>query len=389
MLSDDQRLSSDELQRYARHISIDSIGVEGQQKLKAARILVVGAGGLGSPTLMYLAAAGIGVIGIVDDDVVERSNLQRQVIHGETTVGTAKVESARQRLADLNPLIEIRTHAERLTAANCREIVAQYDIVVDGSDNFPTRYLVNDVCHLLGKPCVWGSVFQFSGQASVFNADSGPCYRCLYPQAPPPELAPSCAEGGVFGALCASVASVQTTEALKLVLGYGRTLVGRLWIYDGAEAETRVLTVTKDPQCPLCGPAATITDVTDLSYVCAAPASTAGQVRTISAEMLAGRLERRSRQEDDFVLLDVRETYEWDIVHIDGAELVPQGQVSAEVSGASGKLSPEREIIVYCKSGARSEKVARSLMRDFPQVRHLDGGVLAWVEKIEPTLSTY
>ncbi|GLY33862.1 molybdopterin-synthase adenylyltransferase MoeB [Kineosporia sp. NBRC 101731] len=376
-------LSADELHRYSRHISIDSVGVDGQSRLKAARILVVGAGGLGSPTLMYLAAAGVGVMGIVDDDVVERSNLQRQVIHGESTMGTLKVESASRRMKDINPLVEVRRIAARLTAANCLDILRDYDVVIDGSDNFPTRYLVNDACHFLGIPCVWGSVFQFTGQASVFNQKAGPCYRCLYPQAPPPELAPSCAEGGVFGALCASVAAVQATEAIKLVLGHGRPLVGRLWLYDGSEAETQVLKVHKDPQCPLCGSAATITDLTDLSYVCAAPVAT--PVEMISPETLAQRLERRHRDEDDFLLLDVREQFEWDIVHIDGARLVPQGQVPAQ----SASFPADREIIVYCKSGGRSEKVARSLKRDFARVLNLDGGVLAWAAKVDPSLPVY
>ncbi|GAA3613994.1 adenylyltransferase/sulfurtransferase MoeZ [Kineosporia mesophila] len=378
-------LSPDELQRYSRHISIDSVGVEGQSRLKSARVLVVGAGGLGSPTLMYLAAAGVGVVGVIDDDVVERSNLQRQVIHGESTLGVPKVDSAHRRMTDINPLIEVRPVTERLTAANCFDILRDYDVVIDGSDNFPTRYLVNDACHFLGIPCVWGSVFQFTGQASVFNVEGGPCYRCLYPQAPPPELAPSCAEGGVFGALCASVAAVQATEAIKLILSHGRPLVGRLWLYDGTEVETQVLKVNKDPLCPLCGPEATITDLTDLSYVCASPAAAPPPVATISPETLADRLERRGRAEDDFLLVDVREQFEWDIVRIEGARLVPQGQMAAQAAA----FPPDRDIIVYCKSGGRSEKVARVLSTDFPRVLNLDGGVLAWAARVDPSLPVY
>jgi sulfur-carrier protein adenylyltransferase/sulfurtransferase len=378
-------LSSAELRRYARHLSMKEVGLPGQRRLKAARVLVVGAGGLGSPALMYLAAAGVGTLGVVDDDVVEVSNLQRQVIHGQSTLQMAKVDSARQRIADLNPYTQVVTHRTRLTAENCRQIISQYDLVVDGSDNFTTRYLVNDACFLLHKPYVWGSVFQFHGQASVFCTPAGPCYRCLYPEPPPPQLAPSCAEAGVFGAVCATVASVQVTEAIKLIVGNGESLAGRLWVYDGSRAETQTRPLLKDPDCALCGSGPTVHDVAEMSFTCSAPADPRSPVRTISATELSARLARRRAGEDDFLLLDVREPFEWEIVRIEGARLVPK----AALQESHHHLPRETEIIVCCKGGVRSEDVARVLSQDSYRVSHLEGGVLAWVSEVEPQLRAY
>jgi sulfur-carrier protein adenylyltransferase/sulfurtransferase len=378
-------LSPAELQRYARHLSMEEVGLPGQRRLKASRVLVVGAGGLGSPALMYLAAAGIGTLGVVDDDVVEVSNLQRQVIHGQSTLAMAKVDSARQRIADLNPHTQVVTHRTRLTADNCQQIISQYDLVVDGSDNFTTRYLVNDACFLLHRPYVWGSVSQFHGQASVFCTQAGPCYRCLYPEPPPPHFAPSCEEGGVFGAVCATVASVQVTEAIKLIVGNGESLAGRLWLYDGSRAETQTKQLRKDPDCELCGSNPTVHEVAEVRFTCSVPADPHCQVRTISATELADRLGRRRVDEDDFLLLDVREPFEWEIVRIEGAQLAPK----TTFLESHLHLPREQEIIVYCKGGARSEDVARVLSQDNFRVSHLKGGVLAWVSDVEPHLRGY
>lgn len=344
-------LSPAELQRYARHLSMKEIGLPGQRRLKAARVLVVGAGGLGSPALMYLAAAGVGTLGVVDDDVVEVSNLQRQVIHGQSTLQMAKVDSARQRIADLNPYTQVVSHRTRLSAENCRQIISQYDLVVDGSDNFTTRYLVNDACFLLHKPYVWGSVLQFHGQASVFCTPGGPCYRCLYPEPPPPQFAPSCEEGGVFGAVCATVASVQVTEAIKLIVGNGESLVRRLWLYDASRAETQTRQLRKDPDCELCGSNPTVHEIAEVRFTCSVPADSHPPVRTISATELASRLARRRADEDDFLLLDVREPFEWEIVRIEGAQLARK----TTLLQSHLHLPIEQEIIVYCKGGARSE----------------------------------
>jgi len=378
-------LSPAEMQRYARHLSMQEVGLAGQRRLKAARVLVVGAGGLGSPALMYLAAAGVGTLGVVDDDVVEVSNLQRQVIHGQSTLQMAKVDSASQRLADLNPHTQVVTHRTRLTADNCQQIISQYDLVVDGSDNFTTRYLVNDACFLLQRPYIWGSVFQFNGQASVFCTSGGPCYRCLYPEPPPPQFAPSCEEGGVFGAVCASVASVQVTEAIKLIVGNGESLAGRLWLYDGSRAQTQTKQLRKNPDCELCGSNPTVHEVAEVRFTCSLPSDSHSPVRTISATELADRLWRRQVDEDDFLLLDVREPFEWEIVRIEGAQLAPK----ATVLESHRHLPREQEIIVYCKGGARSEDVARVLSQENFRVSHLKGGVLAWVSDVEPQLRVY
>ena len=378
-------LTPAELARYARHLSMKEVGLAGQRRLKASRVLVVGAGGLGSPALMYLAAAGVGTLGVVDDDVVEVSNLQRQVIHGQSTLGMAKVDSARQRIADLNPHTQVVIHQTRLTADNCQQIISQYDLAVDGSDNFTTRYLVNDACFLLHRPYVWGSVFQFHGQASVFCTPAGPCYRCLYPEPPPPEFAPSCEEGGVFGAVCATVASVQATEAIKLIVGNGESLAGRLWLYDGSRAETQTKRLRMDPDCELCGSSPTVQDLAEVKFTCSVSADTESPVRTISATELADRLARRRVDEDDFLLLDVREPFEWEIVRIEGAQLVPR----TALLESHLHLPVEQEIILYCKGGGRSEDVARVLSQDNFRVSHLRGGVLAWVSDVEPHLRGY
>jgi sulfur-carrier protein adenylyltransferase/sulfurtransferase len=378
-------LSPAELQRYARHLSMQEVGLAGQRRLKASRVLVVGAGGLGSIALMYLAAAGVGTLGVVDDDVVEVSNLQRQVIHGQSTLAMAKVDSARQRIADLNPHTQVVTHRTRMTADNCQQIISQYDLVVDGSDNFTTRYLVNDACFLLHRPCVWGSVYQFHGQVSVFCTPAGPCYRCLYPEPPPPQFAPSCEEGGVFGAVCATVASVQVTEAIKLIVGNGESLAGRLWLYDGSRAETQTKQLRKDPDCELCGSNPIVHGLAEVRVTCSVPADSHPQVHTISAIELADRLARRRVHEDDFLLLDVREPFEWEIVRIEGAQLAPK----TTLLESHLHLPMEQEIIVYCKGGSRSEDVARVLSQDNFRVSHLEGGVLAWVNDVEPQLRGY
>jgi adenylyltransferase/sulfurtransferase len=378
-------LTPAELARYARHLSMTEVGLAGQRRLKAARVLVVGAGGLGSPALMYLAAAGVGTLGVVDDDVVQVSNLQRQIIHGQGALGRAKVDSARERIADLNPHTTVITHRTRLNADNCTQIVSGYDLVVDGSDNFATRYLVNDACYLLQRPCVWGAVLQFQGQASVFCTPSGPCYRCLYPEPPPPELAPSCEEAGVFGAVCASVASVQATEAIKWIVGNGQSLAGRLWLYDASRAETQTMLVAKDPDCELCGTNPTILGLSGSTFTEPPAARCQDPARTISATDLAARLARRRGGEDDFLLLDVREPFEWEIVRIQGAQLAPR----AALLEGHPRLPGDKEIILYCKSGVRSAQVARLLSQDNPRVSHLQGGVLAWVSEVEPQLCGY
>jgi sulfur-carrier protein adenylyltransferase/sulfurtransferase len=386
-----ESLSVDEVRRYSRHLIIPDVASAGQKRLKAARVLVVGAGGLGSPALMYLAAAGVGTLGIIDDDTVEESNLQRQVIHGYSDVGRPKAQSARERVRDINPRIRVVVHNERLDSSNVMDIFEEYDLIVDGTDNFATRYLVNDACVLLGKPYVWGSIYRFDGQASVFWAEHGPCYRCLYPEPPPPGMVPSCAEGGVLGVLCASIGSIQVTEAIKLITGVGEPLLGRLVIYDALDMTLRTLKVHKDPNCAICGQSPTVTELIDYEAFCGAvspEASEAVRGSTISVSDLATMLEEREAGQRDFVLIDVREPAEAEIVSIPGATLIPKGEFT---SGAALATMPqEKPIVVHCKTGVRSAEVLAVLKTaGFADAVHVGGGVVAWVNQIEPEKPSY
>jgi molybdopterin/thiamine biosynthesis adenylyltransferase/rhodanese-related sulfurtransferase len=380
-------LTVDEVRRYSRHLIIPDVGMAGQKRLKNARVLCVGAGGLGSPALMYLAAAGVGTLGVVDFDIVDESNLQRQIIHGQSDVGRPKAESAAASIKEINPLVEVIVHNEALTNDNVMEIFAGYDLIVDGTDNFATRYMVNDAAVLLGKPYVWGSIYRFDGQASVFWAEHGPCYRCLYPEPPPPGMVPSCAEGGVLGVLCASIGSIQVNEAIKLLTGIGEPLVGRLMIYDALEMTYRTVKVRKDPECPLCGKNPTITElVEDYEAFCGAiseEAADAAKDSTISAQELKTMLEG-----DDIFLVDVREPNEYEIVSIPGATLIPKGEfLSGE---ALERLPQDKKVVLHCKSGARSaEALAIVKNAGFSDAVHLGGGVLAWVNQIDPSLPSY
>jgi len=393
-------LSQAEIERYARHVLIPDVGMAGQRRLKNARVLVVGAGGLGSPALLYLAAAGVGTIGVVDADVVETSNLQRQVVHGVADVGRLKSESAQETLASVNPFVEVVRHDVWIDSGNALEIIEGYDLVVDGTDNFPTRYLLNDACVLLGKPHVWGSIFRFDGQVSIWWAQHGPCYRCVFPDPPPPGLVPSCAEGGVLGVLCAAIGSVQATEAVKLLVGIGDPLVGRLMVHDALRQSWDCLTVRKDPDCAVCGDAPTVTKLVDYQGFCgmpggSVPAPAGGAVRTVSARELAQLLADRqagrgvsSSGVADFVLVDVRGADERSIASIPGAEAIHLDEFRS--GAAVSSLSSDRPVILHCKSGVRSDEAARLLIEaGHPDVRHLEGGVLAWVRDVDPTQPTY
>ncbi len=375
-------LDQSEILRYSRHLILPEVGLEGQRRLKAASVLLVGAGGLGSPLALYLAAAGVGRIGLVDFDVVDLTNLQRQVLHGTSQVGRPKLASARERIADLNPHVQVETYETRLSSANALEILRAYDIVIDGTDNFPTRYLVNDACVLLGKPNVYGSIFRFDGQASVLATPEGPCYRCLYREPPPPGLVPSCAEGGVLGVLPGLIGTIQATEAIKLITGAGSPLVGRLLLVDALEMRFRTVRLRKDPECPACG-TREITELVDYEQFCGISAEPAANgVAALTPLELAARLGRG----DDFDLLDVREPHEWAIGRIPGARLVPLGTLG----DALAELDPDRDIVVYCKSGQRSARAALQLQAaGFPRVWNLAGGILRWSEEVDPTVPRY
>jgi adenylyltransferase/sulfurtransferase len=380
-------LTVDEVKRYSRHLIIPDVGMTGQKRLKNAKVLVVGAGGLGSPALLYLAAAGVGTLGIIDFDVVDESNLQRQVIHGQSDVGRPKAESARDSILQINPLVQVNLHQVRLDSDNALEIFAGYDLIVDGTDNFATRYLVNDACVLLGKPYVWGSIYRFDGQASVFWAEYGPCYRCLYPEPPPPGMVPSCAEGGVLGVLCASIGSIQVTEAIKLITGIGESLAGRLMIYEALEMSYRTVRVRKDPECAICGKNPTITELIDYDAFCGVLSADAQQAATGST-ITATELKEMLDRDDDIFLVDVREPNEYEIVSIPGATLIPKDQF---LTGAAlEKLPQDKRIVLHCKSGARSaEALAVVKNAGFADAVHVGGGVLAWVNQIDPSLPTY
>jgi len=365
-------LSRDELLRYSRHLILPDVGLEGQRRIKAARVLLVGAGGLGSPAALYLAAAGVGTLGLVDFDVVDMTNLQRQVLHGTSGVGRPKLESARARIADLNPNVKVETYDTRLTSENALDIMGPYDIIVDGTDNFATRYLTNDACVMLGKPNVYGSIFRFDGQASIFATPDGPCYRCLFPTPPPPDLVPSCAEGGVLGVLPGLVGTIQATETLKLILGVGETLVGRLLLIDAMGMRFHTVRVQRDPDCPACG-TREIRKLIDYDEYCGNIGGGAMSNADIT-EITPAELAERVESGEALTLLDVREPYEWEITNIPGARLVPLASLPAELSS----LDSRREVIVYCRSGVRSADAARQLQAAGFRVASLAGGVLRW-----------
>ena len=376
-------LSPDEVERYSRHLIIPEIGAIGQRRLKNARVLVIGAGGLGSPALLYLAAAGVGTIGIIDDDDVDLSNLQRQIIHGVADVGRPKIESARDAITALNPLVDVRLHDVRLDASNALDLFAGYDLILDGADNFATRYLVNDAAAILGKPYVWGSIFRFDGQVSVFWEAHGPTYRDLYPEAPPAGSVPSCGEGGVFGMLCAAVGSLMVTEAVKLITGVGRSLLGRVALYDALGGSWREIRVAKDPAAP------PITELTDYEAFCGiTPPEATDTEHTVTATQLATMLASREAGLKDFDLVDVRESGEYEIVRIDGSVLIPQGRILA--GEAWGELPQDKDIVFHCKAGTRSAAVlAAARKAGYQRVSHLDGGILAWVRDVEPQKPVY
>jgi len=392
-------LTIDEVRRYSRHLIIPDVGMTGQKRLKNAKVLVIGAGGLGSPALLYLAAAGVGTIGISEFDEVDESNLQRQIIHGQSDIGRSKAESARDAILETNPLVNVVLHDERLDNDNVLGIFEKYDLIVDGTDNFATRYMVNDAAVLLGKPYVWGSIYRFDGQASVFwaNAPGGdaPCYRCLYPEPPPPGMVPSCAEGGVLGVLCASIGSVQVTEAIKLITGIGEPLLGQLMIYDALEMEYRKLSVRKDPNCAICGDNPTVTGLIDYDTFCGAlsdEATEAAADSTISVTTLEQWIKERVNGERDFVLVDVREPAEFEINRIPDAVLIPKGDflngsALEELSRLSGG---DRQVVMYCKTGIRSaETLAIAKGAGYGDAVHVGGGVAAWVRQVDPSQPAY
>ncbi|MEU6750410.1 adenylyltransferase/sulfurtransferase MoeZ [Actinomadura nitritigenes] len=381
-------LTRDEVNRYSRHLIIPDVGMSGQKRLKNAKVLVVGAGGLGSPALLYLAAAGVGTLGVVDFDVVDESNLQRQIIHRQSSLGKPKVESAAETVREINPLIDVVVHDFALDRDNIMDVFAQYDLILDGTDNFATRYMVNDAAVLLGKPYVWGSIYRFDGQASVFWAEHGPCYRCLYPEPPPPGMVPSCAEGGVLGVLCASIGSIQVNEAIKLLTGIGEPLVGRLMIYDALEMTYRSVKVRKDPECPLCGKNPTQTELLeDYEAFCGAvseEATEAAKDSTITVLDLKAMQDRG----DDIFLVDVREPNEYEIVSIPGATLIPKGEFLN--GSALERLPQDKKIVLHCKSGVRSaEALAVVKNAGFGDAVHVGGGILAWVKQIDPSQPSY
>ena len=375
-------LTKDEILRYSRHLIMPEVGTEGQLKLKAAKVLLVGTGGLGAPLGLYLAAAGVGRIGLVDFDVVDFTNLQRQVIHGTSDVGRKKLDSAADRMREINPFVRIDKHEVALSSENALDILRDYDIIVDGTDNFPTRYLVNDACVLLGKPNVYGSIFRFEGQATVFAYAGGPCYRCLYPEPPPPGLVPSCAEGGVLGILPGTIGLIQATETVKLILGIGEPLVGRLLLYDALAMRFRQLKLRKNPECPVCGEHPTVTKLIDYQQFCGIPQQPPAAVEgDIDAVEVKARIDRG----DSFVLIDVREPHEYQICRIPYAKLIPLGQLPQRVN----ELDRDIEIVAHCKSGMRSAKAVDLLKKAGFRARNMKGGILAWSDKVDPSVPKY
>ncbi len=383
--AEDVELSHEEIRRYSRHLIMPEVALEGQKKLKAARVLMIGTGGLGSPLGLYLGAAGVGHLGLVDFDVVDESNLQRQIIHSTQDVGRSKLDSARDRLAAINPHVQVETYNTRLSSANALDLFADYDIVVDGTDNFPTRYLVNDACALLGKPNVYGSIFRFEGQASVFYAKEGPCYRCLYPEPPPPGLVPSCAEGGVLGILPGLVGVIQATETIKLILGQGEPLIGRLLLVNALGMKFRELKLRKNPECPVCSENATIKELIDYEQFCGIepePVAVQDQAWEITPRECKERLDRG----EQIFLLDVREPQEWEICRLNGATLIPLGQLPKRMH----ELNSADDIVVYCRSGARSANAYHLLHNaGFRRIKNLKGGTLAWSDQVDPTMPKY
>jgi adenylyltransferase/sulfurtransferase len=374
-------LSRDELLRYSRHLVLPGLGLEGQKKLKGARVLIVGAGGLGAPAALYLAAAGVGTIGLVDPDRVDVTNLQRQIIHGVSGVGSPTVDSARGRLGDLNPHVAVEIFEELLTSANAREIIRRFDLVIDGSDNFPTRYLVNDACVLERKPLVYGSIFRFDGQVSLFAPD-GPCYRCLFADPPPAGLVPNCAEGGVVGALPGIIGSLQALEAIKWIIGTGESLLGRLLLFDGLKMTFREVTLRKDPDCPVCGTHPTVTELIDYELFCGMPSVRDRQ----SSEMSVAELEAALAGKDRPLIVDVREGWEWEVAHLEGSVHLPLGELPARL----GELDTRREIVTLCHHGMRSLAARELLMgAGFARVRSLAGGIDAWAEGVDGTVERY
>jgi len=379
-------LTKDDYRRYSRHLILPEVGVEGQQKLKAAKILCIGAGGLGSPVALYLAAAGVGTIGIVDFDVVDFSNLQRQILHGTPDVGRPKLDSAKDKLLAINPNINVVTHNVALSSENAMEIFAPYDIVVDGTDNFPTRYLVNDACVLLGKPNAYGSIFRFEGQASVFATKEGPCYRCLYPEPPPPGLVPSCAEGGVLGVLPGVIGCIQATETIKLIIGAGEPLIGRFLIFDALRMKFRELKLRKDPDCPVCGTHPTVTKLIDYEQFCGVTSATEEPVSGTTTEITAVELKKRLDRGDRLTIVDVREPHEYQINKIAGSLLIPLGDIPKRYV----ELDPSDELIMQCKVGGRSAKAADFLRsKGYTKVLNLTGGILDWIDKVDPSQPKY
>jgi adenylyltransferase/sulfurtransferase len=378
------QLSREEIKRYGRHLLMPEVGLEGQKRLKASSVLLIGAGGLGSPAALYLAAAGVGKIGVVDFDVVDHSNLQRQILHGTADIGRPKLQSAAERIHSINPNVMVDLHEVRLDSSNALEIFKSYDVVVDGTDNFPTRYLVNDACVLLHKPNVYGSIFRFEGQASVFYADKGPCYRCLYSEPPPPGLVPSCAEGGVFGVLPGIIGTIQALESIKVLLGIGNPLIGRLLLFDALKMEFRELKLRKNPDCPVCGSNPTVRELIDYEAFCGIPAAAAAGSHGAN-EITVEELKRSLDLGNDIFLLDVREPHEYEIANL-GGTLIPLNDLPKRVN----ELDSSREIVVYCASGIRSGKAVRFLTDvGFRKVKNLAGGISAWAEKIDQTMMSY
>ncbi len=390
MVQDLPQLSNEEIKRYSRHLIMPEVGLEGQRKLKAGSVLCIGAGGLGSPAAMYLAAAGVGTIGVIDFDVVDYSNLQRQIIHGTPDVGRSKLASAKDRLVALNPHIDVQTYETALSSENALDLFKPYDVILDGTDNFPTRYLTNDACVLLGKPNAYGSIFRFEGQASVFGTKNGPCYRCLYPEPPPPGLVPSCAEGGVLGVLPGIIGVIQATEAVKLITGIGEPLIGRFLLYDALKMRFRELKVPKDPECPVCGKNPTVTKLIDYEQFCgihppaaeATTVSNGSQALDITSVELKERLDRG----DKVRIIDVREPNEYQINRIPGSELIPLGELPRRYA----ELNPDEELVMQCKMGGRSAKAADFLRSvGFKRVLNLKGGILDWIDKVDPSQPKY
>jgi sulfur-carrier protein adenylyltransferase/sulfurtransferase len=382
-----EALNAEEIARYSRHLIIPDVGMPGQERLKAARVLLVGTGGLGSPLALYLAAAGVGTIGLVDDDVVDASNLQRQIIHGTSDIGTHKVESARASILEINPFVEVVEHRTYLTSDNALEIIADYDLVIDGTDNFPTRYLVNDACVLLGKPNVYGSIFRFEGQLSVFWAAEGPCYRCMFPEPPPPGMVPNCAEGGVLGIMAGHIGTAQGIEGIKLIIGAGEPMIGRLGLYDALEQRWTYVKVNKDPDCPVCGEHPSVTALIDYEEFCGVPAHD----RTLEADLSLADLEilpteyAEIADKPDVVLIDVREPHEFEINRIPGAVLIPKDTLPGRLS----ELDPTKDYIVQCLSGVRSLESTELLRGAGFRARSMRGGINAYARQVDPSIPTY